>query len=135
MPLTCYCEWEPEPGNWCWYGPDDYSTFEASRRKRCSSCHNLIDHASIVAKFERRRIPATDVEVAIFGEEGEIPLAPFYLCEECADLWFSFHDLGFECVGPEENMRDLVKEYAEVYGPKSSDSGQSVHRGKVDAGA
>ncbi len=76
MPLTCYCEWEPEPGNWCWYGPDDYSTFEASRRKRCSSCHNLIDHASIVAKFERRRIPATDVEVAIFGEEGEIPLPP-----------------------------------------------------------
>jgi hypothetical protein len=35
-------------------------------------------------------------------------------CEVCADLFFSLRELGFECVAPDENMRELVLEYAEM---------------------
>lgn len=37
-------------------------------------------------------------------------------CLRCADLYFSFEDLGFECVSPYENMVELAKQYAETYG-------------------
>ena len=65
------------------------------------------------------KIPYTDIELSIYGEDGEIPLAPFYFCEICADLYFSLFELGFECLGPGEDMREMVKEYAVVYGPRN----------------
>jgi len=58
------------------------------------------------------------VEERIVGEGNEIYLADVYLCETCADLFFSLQDLGFSCVLPDEDMRELVKEYAETYGAK-----------------
>jgi len=42
-------------------------------------------------------------------------LASYYMCERCADLYFSFQELGFECVTPDENMLELAKEYHAIY--------------------
>ena len=114
--LTCYCDWDAEPGSHFSYYPVDYSTLDTKTRKRCSSCGTMIKIGATVAKFPRFRVPATDVEVSIYGEDGEIPLAPHYHCEPCADLFFSLAELGFECIASTENMRELVREYAEVYG-------------------
>lgn len=67
---------------------------------------------SIVAKFKRERIPARDIEERIWGYE-DVPRAPWYHCERCADLYFSLEELGF-CAAPYDNMLELVKEYAEL---------------------
>ena len=85
-------------------------------RCRCSSCKRIIDTGAIVAKFECFRNSETAMEWKIYADE--VPLAPKYLCEECADLYFSLFELGFECIGPGENMRELVAEYAAEYGRK-----------------
>jgi len=61
---------------------------------------------------ERWKIPEYEVEVAIYGEDGLVPRSNKFLCEECADLYFSLSELGF-CVMPYENQKELVKEYAE----------------------
>jgi len=53
------------------------------------------------------------------GDDEAIVLASHWLCEECSDLWFSLYELGFQCVTPNENVRDLVRQYAELYGPAS----------------
>jgi len=113
MSLSCSCDYSDDPSWYVWV-PDDYSEMPAfKRRKRCSSCGELIDAGSVVAVFERTRSPRSDIEEAIYGEGDTIQLADQYLCETCADLFFSLREIGFTCVMPDENMRDLVREYAE----------------------
>lgn len=115
MSLSCsYNDYEAEPGMKCWYYPEDYSKLETLRRKRCCSCGELIDKRSIVAKFVRYKVPENDIEINIYGEDGEVPLADHYMCERCADLYFSLEELGFY-IQLGNDMRDLVKEYGEMH--------------------
>lgn len=112
MPLSCSCP-EVEDAEWWWFGPDDYSVLDTKRARRCKSCGELVPVGSIVAKFRRERETRTDMELLILGEDVTVHLAPWYLCERCADLYFSLEELGF-CVAPYEKMLELVKEYAEL---------------------
>ena len=112
MSLSCSCSYDDAA--WWYSAPNDYSTLTTKKRKRCSSCHNLIDIGSIVAPFRRWRSPESEIEERIYGDE--IPLATMYLCEHCADMYFNFEALGFECVSPNENMNELLKDYHDVYG-------------------
>lgn len=115
MPLTCYCdEFDPEYHKWWYIGPIDYSTYDKHRSTKCSSCGGRVHKGDTVAKFRRFRPPRDIVEEKIYGEEGEIPLADYYLCEQCADLYFSLEELGYECVSPSEDMREPVGEYSEL---------------------
>jgi predicted RNA-binding Zn-ribbon protein involved in translation (DUF1610 family) len=111
MPLTCGCDYSDD-GDYAWYwrSPDDFSTLSGPRRKRCTSCHQLINIGATVIAFERFRLAKTDIEERIYGESGEIALASQYLCEHCGDLFFSLSELGY-CVNPYESMRELLGEY------------------------
>lgn len=117
MGLTCSCADDLEPGTTYAWTPEDYSILGTTRRRRCMSCGALIDIGSIVARSRRIKIPESDIEVAIYGEDGEIPRAPGYLCEVCADLCFSLGDLGF-CINPNENMHDLLADYVDMQNAK-----------------
>ncbi len=112
MPLTCNCEHDGE--GWYYHPPKDFSTLDTSQRRRCASCGEPIDVGATAVRFERGRFPASDLEERIHGEE--VPLAPKYLCEECGGLFFSLEDLGF-CLTLGEDMRELVRQYAELYAP------------------
>lgn len=108
MPLTCECPYEDDC-EWYWETPRvDYVEMPVrARRKRCQSCDKVINHLATCVEFTRFS----------FDECGdEIPLASRFMCESCGDLFWSLHELGF-CVGLGENMRELAKEYAEVYVP------------------
>lgn len=123
MPLSCYCydDHDVDGGDHIWYEPKDYSQYLQKRGKHCSSCKEvIIRKGDLCATFERYRIPDTDIERAIYGDDGEIPLAQGVLCERCADIYFSLAELKF-CVAPTENQLELLAEYQEVYrGKKSS---------------
>jgi hypothetical protein len=118
MPLTCYCE-ENYDAEWWWWSPDDYSVMPFSgRRKRCRSCRQIITAGELVAEFERTRGPRHDIELNIYGDGPEaVKLASWYLCEPCADLFFSLDALGF-CISPDENQHDLVREHAAMAKPE-----------------
>jgi hypothetical protein len=114
MGLTCGCDsdWYPEPGEWYWTEtPNGYKNFELKKRKRCSSCNELIDIGSLTTEHKRVKAPDYDVEISIYGEDGEIPIASDWMCEKCSDMYFSLTELGY-CVSPRDNMRELVREYA-----------------------
>ena len=113
MGLTCSCsDFEPEPGDWYYDAvPTDFTTYQVARRKRCCSCKELISINEPALKFTRVRVPKHDVEVEIYGECGEIPIADHWLCERCGGLYLSLSELGY-CVNPQEDMRELVAEYA-----------------------
>lgn len=111
MPLTCACDWDQE---FAWYyivpnTESGYSTLETKISRRCASCKELIKPGSLVVQFDRYRDPRTELEEAIHGEE--YPLAPYYHCEKCGDLWWSFRELGFECIAPDEDIFDCLERY------------------------
>lgn len=113
MPISChYDDYTDEPGPF--YDMDcDTPYINApvlQRRKRCVSCKEFIKPGSLCTKHPRWTFPRTEVELFIFGEDGEIPLAPDWLCEECSDLFFSFLEKGF-AVFPCEDQRDNLIHY------------------------
>ena len=123
MPLSCECDYD-DP-DFYWWQPSDYSEMpERKRRKRCNSCFSFLEAGSIVAEFSVTRDSRCDYEFSRFGEgdPGAISLAPVYLCECCADLFFSLDELGF-CVSPYEAQRELVREYAQMNQPNAWDRG------------
>ena len=117
MSLSCYCGY-PDDCDWFWFEPDDYSSMPLRKRRvRCHSCSDLIDTGSIVTEFNRFRYPITDVEVSIYGDGADVSLASWFMCERCSDLYFSLTELGY-CVSAEDDMRELVREYAELANAK-----------------
>ena len=112
-PLACSCPAvDDSTPEWC-EGPSGYSTLQTKRPRRCASCGEKIEVGSLCARFPRKRWARTEIEERIYGDE--VPLAPRYLCERCADIFFSLEELGF-CVSPEEDMRALLEQYHEEYG-------------------
>jgi hypothetical protein len=114
MPLSCSCYDPCDDYDWFYDTPEDYQLLERRRAVRCSSCKALIKPGDTSIQFTRWRGVASDIEAKIYGDDGDVPLGPMYHCEVCADLFFSLRELGFECVAPDENVRELVKEYAEM---------------------
>lgn len=116
--LSCECrDWDDaQPGDTGWEPDADYSKYPAGRRTRCHSCDARIAPADTVVRVVRTKIPKTDVEIKLYGEDGEIPRAPKWLCEQCADIMFSLDELGF-CVAGFEDMNQLLADYRADYGP------------------
>lgn len=115
MTLSCSCaDWDPEPGDIDWYAPSDFSTYGGRRATKCISCGARIAPGDAVGRWRRMKIPKSDVEIAIHGEDGEIPLASRFHCEVCAGLHFSLADLGY-CDEPYKDQRQRAREYAEMH--------------------
>jgi hypothetical protein len=109
MTLSCWCP--DEAPTWQYELPDGYTPFPTlMRRKRCS-CGKLINPGELAARFFRTRQPQTEIEYKIYGEYGEVEISALWLCERCADIFFSLHELGYDCVAPDEKMLDLLEEY------------------------
>lgn len=113
MPLACgYYDGDFE---WYYVVPHDYTVAQptrSGRRKKCS-CGTFINPGELCAEFDRSRNSRNEIEERIYGDA--VPLANRFLCERCADLYFSLTELGFDQVSPNENMIELAKEYAAVY--------------------
>ena len=99
--------------DWWYWSPGGYTEAPPGRRRRrCCSCRELIAHGATVARFERARAPVTDAEA---DRSDEVPLAPWWMCERCADVFFSLEDLGF-CLDLDHNVMRTLAEYQARYG-------------------
>lgn len=108
MSLSCYCDYEPEPGDVCWEEPYGYTRRPvAMRAPRCACCGELIAPLALMLRFRRFKIPATDLECDIYGED-EVPRAPHYLCEACGDQYWNLTELGL-CLDYRETLQGLVE--------------------------
>jgi len=101
MPLSCSCD---DDGDWWHEPPDDYSTLDTKRCRKCASCRGRIPVGALVLKVRCWRY---------FRGDAEIAMPNRYLCERCGDLWLSLTELGF-CLNLGEDMRELVRDYAEI---------------------
>ena len=101
--MTLSCDYGDGDGDWWYYGPDDYTTMPQFRaRKRCCSCRDLIDAGTTAARFECYKRAG----------DGEVAMADRWMCERCADLYFSLNELGY-CYYMDEDIRAVAREYAE----------------------
>lgn len=115
MSLSCSCDVDGEY-DWYYDSPSDYSELDTIRARRCSSCKCKVKPGSTVARFYTGRPAKNGIEERIYGDDCDaVPKATLYLCEECADIYFSLSDLGFDCVSPTDNMRETASEYHALY--------------------
>lgn len=112
--LSCSCpEWDGEPGTWAFFEPKDFVIFNSKRRKRCSSCTDLINIGAECLEFERLRSAYTEIEERILGEEIIAP--PLFMCEKCGEIYLNLKDAGY-CMSPVDVMQECLKEYWEMTG-------------------
>lgn len=114
MGLSCDCGFDVclDDYAWIWYGPDGYTELSTKRSRKCCSCGTKISVGETCAAFPRERATNSEIEERIYGEGEPVPIATWWHCETCADLYFSITELGY-CISLEDNMHDLVKEYAD----------------------
>ncbi len=117
--MSLSCGYNDGDFSWFYTPPNDFTPFEGPKRKRCSSCKELIDIGALSLKFSCYRPPKDEIEDRIHGEDGEIPIADKHLCEKCGDQYFNLSELGF-CIDITNNIMDLLKEYVEEYGRKAA---------------
>lgn len=117
MSLSCYCG---DDYDWYYTPADDYQKLDTKRSRKCVSCRDRIAVGATALRFECFGIAEPmSIKERIYGDGNEYPMPDKWMCERCADLYFSLYELGF-CINLGiDDMRDLVKEYAEVYGPKN----------------
>mgnify|MGYP000533641920 CR=1 FL=1 len=118
MSLSCQCH-DYDGEGWSYWKPTEESTLQTKKARRCCSCNDLIKPGSPVVPFPRFRRPNSDIEERIHGDE--VYLANWFMCEKCGDMYWSLDELGF-CITLGEEMRELTREYAEVYGPGKRNS-------------
>jgi|SRR6056297_598791 len=130
MSLSCSCEfddWEGDPGQWL-YWPIlviDFESFSEFRRKRCCSCHELIEFGAPCLKHPRSRYPYNDIESKIkvgvqledaLADEPWIRIGSHFQCERCGEIWLNLRAIGYECLSPGENMQDALQKYHDLAG-------------------
>ena len=122
MSLSCSCDWDDGDPDWYWWPPKDYWTYGRAIGKRCccERCNNIVHKGDTCGQVLRTR-QGTEWEhdhgIADEDDPESVNLASAFMCEKCVDLFFSFEELGFECVSPYEDMRGLAKEYHDLYQP------------------
>lgn len=126
MGLSCSCDYEAEFGDWgySFEFTTDFIPLTTPKRKRCCSCNKLISLGDLCVKYLRHRYPYSEIEARIVGadpdcnEEPPIRIADHYHCEQCAEIWLNLTDIGYECLSPNEDMAQSLKEYHEISGFK-----------------
>ena len=109
MSLSCDCGVDYD-ADWFHLVDDDFSVLVATRAKRCCSCKTMIEPGIEVVRIVRYRYANGDFEERIYGEDGEVCLAPWYFCEKCGGLYWAVEDLGM-CCEIDQDIAQQIKEY------------------------
>lgn len=125
MGLTCHCDSDFDAGDKLWMEPEDYKPLATKRARKCCSCKTRIEVGELCAEVPRIKIPETDIEIRIYGDEQK-PLASAWMCERCADLCFSFMELGY-CAEPWEDQRELLADYVDMHAPSEPPKSELRH--------
>jgi len=122
MTLSCGCDFDLDGCDWWWevvrHGEadeQDTTPYPGKRSTRCISCGTRIVPGDQHLAINRYRHPRTFVEERIYGEDGEIEIAPARMCEDCAEIFGALLAHGY-CLSIEEPMRDQLREHWEITG-------------------
>lgn len=87
MSLHCGYDGADVSAEWWWlWDKEDASQLATKRDRKCCSRGEPIAAGELAHKIRRIRGPKSEVEVKIHGEDDEIPMADWHLCETCGAL-------------------------------------------------
>lgn len=112
MSLSCGCGEDFRDGDWWWqieHSPE-FIPLLTKRWRKCCSCGKHVTPGDDVVEVYRYRQANTDIEERFHG--GEVPLASWWLCEECGGLAMAINDLGM-CYELGPNSQSLKKQIAD----------------------
>lgn len=112
--MSCdFCD-DWEPGQIRWYIPADaFTKLVRDRATKCCSCGARIAPGADVVKFPRFKVPEGAAEVRIYGDDGEVPRAPWHMCAPCGNIYLLLNSMKY-AVSIEDDMRELSKEHADM---------------------
>lgn len=113
MSLSCDYDYDPEPGDVVWYFPESITQLERRRAAKCCSCGAKISPGELAAEWRRAKIPDADIEISIYGEDGEIPRASWFQCAPCGNLCLFLRGFHYS-FNPTDDMRELAAQHAET---------------------
>lgn len=126
MGLSCECYFDAttDDYDWIWHLPHDFQPWPYKRGRRCQSCGKMVRSGDDCGIIHRFRAP-TNFEYERLGIDGDVEIGSYVWCEECAGLAFSLADLGY-CFDCESDMRELVREHAQMHGTAVKDGGRQA---------
>jgi hypothetical protein len=109
MSISCGCDYDDF--DWHYMPPEDFTVLATKRSRKCCSCGCAVKPGDTVLDFERSKRPSSEIEERIYGDE--VPLAHWYMCEECGGLYMALEEHGY-CISLSEgeSMKSLAKEMA-----------------------
>ena len=113
--LTCDFDYDFEPGTiFCGFKAK-MSRYDRPRATRCRSCGKRIAAGDAVLEFIRWKIAEFDVEIRIYGEDGESgpPRASWFHCADCANIYTFLNSFGY-AIDIAEDMRELSREHGDL---------------------
>jgi len=116
MSIFCACNCSDECA-WYYYH-NDPEPVQRNRATRCISCKTKIKPGDMAAHFFRFRHPKTEIEEKIFGEGGEIPMATWFMCQDCYTIFKAFDKLDVCIDLGNDNVHDCLAEFNRDYAPK-----------------
>ncbi len=114
--LSCSCDFDGGC-DWYWQLPEnyDFEPLNTKRSRKCCSCKKRINVGDDCIEVYRHRPPSERcnyIEESIYGDE--VPLANWYLCEDCGGLMISIDALGLCCTLGGESLKAQIVEYNAV---------------------
>lgn len=116
--MSISCAVDCEEAAWYYIVQDLPLRLTSKRGKRCMSCKEIIKPGKSFFMIKRWREPRTDIEDKIYGEGGEVPLAPWHFCADCGPIYHALEKYNVAINIQDDDLRALLKEFNEIYVPK-----------------
>jgi hypothetical protein len=114
MNLSCSCDFDTSDFDTWWQDYSGFKPLQTKRSRKCCSCGTKIAVGDETIEFYRYRHVNGEIEERIYGDDGEVPLASSFMCEECAGLYLALDELGYGCLDITEPMKSYVIEYNQM---------------------
>ncbi len=113
MTLSCDygCDWGP--GCTMWWPAEAWSQHQRKRPPKCCSCAAPVPASKDCLTFHRYKVPEHAAEIRIYGEDGEVPRAPWFMCWECGWRYLALGRHGY-AVPIADDMRKLMIEHDDL---------------------
>ncbi|RKZ91777.1 MAG: hypothetical protein DRQ43_09760 [Gammaproteobacteria bacterium] len=114
MSLSCGCDFDASDFDTWWQDYSEFKPLQTKRSRKCCSCSSKIEVGAETMEFYRFRHSRGEIEERIYGDDGEVPLASSFMCEECAGLYLALEELGYNCLDITYPMKSYIAEYNEM---------------------
>jgi hypothetical protein len=115
MTLSCDYECDYEPGMLMWHIPNQWTTHNKRLKQKCCSCDALVPRETKCLEFRRYKVPEHDVEIRIWGEDGDggPARASAFMCFECGWRYLALERHGY-AINIYDDMRTLMIEHDDL---------------------